>query len=1047
MKRIRKLASFLLATFMILANLSSALASNYDDSYEVNNSKQEDQLLGNFTTFRAPANKDVIPITSQDQPAPSGNYCIVRFKNGWDEKIRLKREIAYYVNKDAGIKIGDPRIVKPDPEDIVTDVGYQFANWSEPDYRVIKYDTDISPESKELPEVIDNTKGDKKRPRGYVEVKFIQGKNGTINGKTLYVNSTVDTSIGETSVTPDPGYEFAGWSKNIEPYRRYSKDITVTAKFNEIGSVIEHDLRYGDTDYRKSGRVPKNFVKITFTPVNGCILRNYRQRIFYVDPDKVVALPTSQVACNVGYEFAGWTKNFKSLKQYKEDMEIKPVLNKLPNIIPKIDTDGYTIKPSGYVKIKFKSDGRAHVEGDLEYWVNPTAGVYLKDLPLPAIRVDKGYTFNRYYPSLDYENPITSDRVYVATEHSDPSSPGQYIPGGNPLPRFKFPTILDEEEEDEPGFGKTFFNVKVRLHPLKDKIAFDFAKIYPSGANINVDGEYSVNYKDLENGEEVIKHGEDQYSNSKDFSPTNLSLNFGIVSQLYFADEDDFLPGHEKDDAYMEAYVDPSSTKVLEDYGSKVITWDGGYPTTTLPVDIYQVQNTEVIFKTQDKDGNILQTNPKGKFTYRLGEESKSGEDIPSDSSNKDMIEYLDPHVGNWKDNYDGTKTPIVSLDNPTNGFIVDGDFAYKIIKQEQKDNDKSNPLEVTLIKKPLVVTTDPKDSDYVKVDFNKGDHGSMDPNSKVYWVLKGIDLGNRVIAPNITPDFGWKFTGWDNNFKTEGQIYNNDTIHTAQYENNLSDKDIIPYIPDNKTNPADPNDPGIPKKDEDGKDIDKSKYDIVAFKTEDPEKGTLSHGTKENQEYISVLVKKDLDPSKRTFGKVKPQVNELAGNKFWYWDKNGDLKTAIADSAEIKNGEIYTAHFAKHGDTIRPNTPDFPESSNLVKVTYVAGEGVSFAPNNDQKIVAVEKGTKEEKLPGKPDAKAKLILYKDPITWSPVPPIDKDAGIQQNTTVTASAAKNVPTGLMLEDTGNGPLKILLAIVLAGLAIYRIRKKTQVDYE
>lgn len=610
----------------------------------------------------------------------------------------------------------------------------------------------------------------------------------------------------------------------------------------------------------------------------------------------------------------------------------------------------------------------------------------------------------------------------------------------------KFQALARANPSDStiPKFMETKFVVKVKLHPLKGKTAFDFAKIYPSGAKINVDGEYSVHYKDLENGSAVVKLGEDHYTNSKVFSADNLSLNFGIVSQLYFADEDDFLPRHENDDAYMEAYVDPSSTKVLEDYGSKVITWDGGYPTTTLPVDLYQVQNTEVIFKTKDKDGNILQTNPKGKFTYSLGKESKS--DIPSDSSNKDMIEYLDPHVGNWEKNYDGTKTPSVSLDKATNGFIVEGDFAYKIINQEQKDNDKSNPLEVTLIKKPLVVTTDPKDSDYVKVVFNEGKHGSMDPNSKDYWVLKGIDLGKRVIAPNITADFGWKFTNWDNNFKTKGQIYNNNTTHTAQYEDNLSDKDIIPYIPEDKTKPTDPNDPGIPKKDENGKDIDKSKYDIVAFKTENPAKGTLSHGKKENQEYISVLVKKGLDQSKRTFALVKPQVNELAGNKFWYWNKNPDLTTAIADSAEIKNGEIYTAHFAKHGDTISPNTPDFPESSNLVKVTYVAGEGVNFAPNNDQKIVAVEKGTKEEKLPGKPDAKAKF-LYKDPITWSPVPPIDKDKGIQQNTTVTASAAKNVPTGLLIEDTGNGPLKILLAIVLAGLALYRIRKKTQVDYE
>ncbi|MDD7730713.1 MAG: hypothetical protein SPI61_03975, partial [Ezakiella sp.] len=45
------------------------------------------------------------------------------------------------------------------------------------------------------------------------------------------------------------------------------------------------------------------------------------------------------------------------------------------------------------------------------------------------------------------------------------------------------------------------------------------------------------------------------------------------------------------------------------------------------------------------------------------------------------------------------------------------------------------------------------------------------------------------------------------------------------------SDKDIIPYVPDNPDDPTNPDDKNVPTEDEDNNPIDKSEYDIVAFK------------------------------------------------------------------------------------------------------------------------------------------------------------------------------------------------------------------------
>lgn len=208
------------------------------------------------------------------------------------------------------------------------------------------------------------------------------------------------------------------------------------------------------------------------------------------------------------------------------------------------------------------------------------------------------------------------------------------------------------------------------------------------------------------------------------------------------------------------------------------IDWSKGYPTTILSLNIYQTQNTEIKVKTIGENNQVI-ANPTGNLTHTIGNQSKPIA-IPADNNAVDPFDGLRIHGGNYS-NFNGSQESRVSLDGAdANGFLVEGDYAYKII--EQKQDDKAEPLEVTIQKKPLVRTENPNDPDYVKIDFSAGDHGSINEN-KTYWVLKGVDLGTRLSPPEVSPEKNYKFKNWNPDFPTRNQSFNQDTSFTAQYE------------------------------------------------------------------------------------------------------------------------------------------------------------------------------------------------------------------------------------------------------------------------
>lgn len=325
----------------------------------------------------------------------------------------------------------------------------------------------------------------------------------------------------------------------------------------------------------------------------------------------------------------------------------------------------------------------------------------------------------------------------------------------------------------EPGWGENRVIVQVNLHGLKGK-EFNFDKIFPKekipdGPSIEV----------IHFNEDTF---EDELIGKEKFTLQNTRLDLGIHQQVKI---DDF-----------EICLDDNSTenhegKIIESQSSRSGGSDG---TSVFNYDIYEVQNTNAKFKTVDKDGNTIDNSTNLTVTYTLGDKTKASQKLTTSfDDEKDMLEKESFSSFKWRGNYDGTNMPKVSLENTQNGYFLDGDYAYKILDQKQKDDDKSNPLEVTLIRKEKVIKggerpkyKDPisgeevDDPDYVKVEFKVNEHGLIDSGESVYWVLKDLDIKDSIKAPKVKLEYGYGLKGWKPWFNTETQKYSQDTTHVA---------------------------------------------------------------------------------------------------------------------------------------------------------------------------------------------------------------------------------------------------------------------------
>lgn len=765
MRKIRKLLSFCLAVFIIFTNISPAFADyltqydfvEYEDEDEDNYESGEYYILNkNSEDDRASTNDDdVIEIEYEDQEKPVG-YVKLTFSGS--ENLKIKNNKSYYVKKDVKIKLSDPRIIKPEVE---AKIGYKFKSWDKDDKTLIDSDTVVRAKDDSYPDVILVEDEKTEKPPGYVEVEFRSSKIITCNPeKTYYVNPKKKVMLDAVTASGLPGWEFAGWSTDIDKYRRYCHDMIITP----IATASDFWFPGIDPD-----------IKVVFK--SSSRLHPY-EIIYNTNPNFYKIFSPMDPTPDPGYEFVGWDTNIRKLRQYKNDTVINAIFRKaFPDIVPaKAPSGKNNLKPDEYVELSFKDDGKTKLEGEKLFYVNPIAGVHLKDIPLPKVT---GCKYYKWKGNFNLADEITSDKTYTAV-YSDQPTGDENIKTVDQI-QYEHedlcPIDYDYDGEIEHT-RKVFANIK--LHGLKDK-DFEFSKVYPNGQELILRGQIT----DSRNQKKDL-------SKKLSFDPHNLSLYFLRRPDYFFEKSNDFT---------INKLADISLTKAPSDCG-KILTrkappkYDSSSKTQSYTMDIYQTQNTYLKFNTIDKDGNEIENPIFGKFTYKIGDEiGNSGKDIPQ--TNEKFDAYKDNYVNfDNKEKFDGTNKPVISLDNANEGVFIyksDEDFAYKILKTKQ--NSLSDPLEVTLVKKQKVIKDGerPKikdksgnylpDDDYVKVDFKTGEHSRIEGENPVYWVLKDVNLGSTIKAPKAKTDYGYGFNDWEPWFEVKNQKYSQDTSYEAKID------------------------------------------------------------------------------------------------------------------------------------------------------------------------------------------------------------------------------------------------------------------------
>ena len=434
----------------------------------------------------------------------------------------------------------------------------------------------------------------------------------------------------------------------------------------------------------------------------------------------------------------------------------------------------------------------------------------------------------------------------------------------------------------------------------------------------------------------------------------------------------------------------------------KFLSWD-----STLPEKTVEVENGKVYTAKFVKDGQEITPGtklPDGVFEVKVLRDEASIKE--NTLYGKSYAVFKDSKLA--KDKFptalevsDATqyKNPSWNVENPWDQAITTNtDFKASAVSSVF-DKDKITKIEV--IQDPTKMTYtegDKPNHDGIKikltdkkgntVEIGKSDLGTygvtVTPAETTDLTIK--DHNNKPFVAKVNGKDGKPLTA---NSKT------NITVNPQQ-----SNEDVIPYVPADKDNPTNPNDTNVPTKDKDGKTVDKTKYDIVAFKVvdADKEKGSLTLRDKTEQQVISVLVKKGSKWEKVTV----PTIN-VADAKKATTKANGYKPSIPATTETVKNGKVYEAQFVTDGQEITPGTK-LPDGVFEVKVLRDEASikentlyGKSYAVFKDSKLA-------KDKFPTALEV-SDATQYKNP-SWNVENPWDQ--AITTNTDFKASAVSSV---------------------------------------
>ena len=920
-------------------------------------------VKGNFKKL-----EDIIPSTDKDgnpNAQPEG-YVTVTFDKG-EHGTEIKGQTVYYVNPDAdpAKTLGDKLIVKPT---VKADTGYKFTKWDVADTKEIRSDITVTAQYNKLDDVIPKTKDDdSEKPDGYITVTFSAEKNGKLAGTSVYYvnpNKAVVLKDKAPKVTPNTGFEFAGWDTQIERAIQYNDGDTIKAEYNSKGDVIPQEKTDG-TDK------PDGYFTVTFDKGEHGELSG--KTVYYVKPNTQVTVPAPTVTPNTGWKQKegndAWDKDLT--QTFTEDTTITAQYSPLENIIP-----GDQTKPDGYVTVTFVSDGNGSLSGTTVYYVNPNEKVNLTD-KANAITKNPNVGFTEEGGKwINNDSKAMIDKFNKDTEFKfNFVKLDDVIPAGDNVEQPKGYVKVEFTSDDNgslEGGDKTYYvnplkKVKVGSENLpiptpkpNENYKFDkWLENIDKDEEITTDKKYVATFK-------INKVTMTYKADDKTSGTVPKELSYDVGTEITLAGGNDL----KKDNFVLEGWkikdkiYKPGETFTINENTTAEAVWSAGTHTVEFNTD----GGTHIPSQKVKHDELIKQVNNPEKPNYTFIGWKVDGKDFDpaTEKITKDItlvaqyVKDVIPQTGTEKpkdvpNNYvqvkfvptdkatDSTpqifwvnpdKEVTIPVANPTGkqhltfkewkiGEKADGDV-YK--PSTPKKFETATTITATYTEAENIIPYDPQEpitrpDGYVRVTF-EADEGLTLSNVKYYYVKKnaGVTL-EKLAKPNVEAKIGFEFKNWDKDDSLE-----------------IKDKDVVVKAQSTPIADVIEGKPGVEKP-----------YGYVEVKFVAGENGTVAETTY----YVNPTKYVKLTP---------PTTKPNTGFEFGGWSQNAEIPTQYTEELTT-----ITANFNPVESVIPKTEDDQQKPDGYVTINFVIkgeggqivdGETITYFVNPNEEVTIPQPNT-----------------------------------------------------------------------------------------
>ena len=771
---------------------------NTGETYKVGTPKQFTDKNGTTITATYTEAKNIIPYNPNEPITRPDGYVRVIFEA--EKGLKLTESKAYYVEKNAGIKLGNAELVKPGYE---AETGYKFDKWDKEDSLVIEAaDIVVTAKATKLDNVIPEKDGEDNpntKPEGYKTVTFVikdeDKAKGSITGVAkFYVNPNEYVKITPPATKANTGYEFGSWSHDATIPTNYKADTTITGSFNGPKDVIPKTNPDGTEN-----KQPAGYVKVTFVihPENAGKIVAGESEVYYVIPNKYVTITPPKTSPNVGYKFRAWgTDTMTPTKYTMPNTEVYGNFDKIGDFIPSTDKEGKTnSKPEGYVTVTF-TDGKhgTITSGKKVYYVNPNANVKMSDLTFarnsnrPVVTPDVGYDFSHWSKQNDFV--IKEDLVVSA----------KYTALPDVIPKDK-PTGGENKQPD--GYIAVTFKTTdkarsvekvVYVNPEKAVALDSFAPaVNPITGYEFADWDRPIKERiRYDNGDVITARFNEIGNVSKDEKPGYVKVEFkpGEHGNLKGDTELWIKPGVE---------VTIPAPDVNPNIGYKFDKWD-----KDLTVKLEAKDSPYKITAGYTDRGNIIPQKNTDGSDRPDGYHIVTFKADANGSLSGTTVYYVKPNT-----DIDLTNTADAITKNPNVGYTEDGGTWDPVIVKKQFAEDATYTFNFKALDDVIekIDENTKKPDGYVTVQVVPTDKAT-DKTEKIYYVNPTKEVTIPFVKPtgkDVSVDasnpkaFTWNFTKWTSDevpFRTwTDEIkakFTDDTTVTANYEKSITDQGTV---------------------------------------------------------------------------------------------------------------------------------------------------------------------------------------------------------------------------------------------------------------